>query len=660
MSSKNTFKNSLQLKLAFNFVSALCLSTSVAFAQSDEALQIHQQPFIRVIYPKPGQTVSAIDSTFIHGHLGNLGDNWTATLTINDIPIKLYPENQFLAFVPVQPDSFVFHLKAYLTPKKLSPDNQPISITNDINVYIPPPIPRIPIDTMVISRDYNGPTGDIVLTSGDELVVSFAATPFHRAWFSIPGVVDSVPMSEILPQNQSYWGEAAFGAGSVSDSHWVSGIYSGYWKVTQTARIDTAAIVYNLAPPSAWEILSRLFNSSFDSLSVKLTKYLNLKILPKITAKSSYRVTLNSPDYPYAVRFKDSITVVRHGPQKGYQSIHQPKDIIALVIGGEKPWHKIKLSKNQFGWVHDTSVVKIGKGIKPPISYLKTIRTNSSGRKISFEFPLAGKHPFRIYEDDKKTLRVQLFGVITDTDWIRYDFTDTAVDLVTWSQPEEELYEVKINLTEKVWGYDAYYKGNTLFIDIIKPPEKVRSIKDKIIVIDPGHSPDPGSIGPTGYTEAEANLGIALALKQKLESRGAKVIMTRMDNASVTLYDRPVIAKLNNADIFVSVHNNALPDGVNPWKNNGTSTYYYHPHSIDLGKAVHKEMLIATGLSDHGFYHGNLAVNRPTQFPAVLVECAFMIIPEQEQMLKTDKFRKRIADAITVGIEKYLKDFDRE
>ncbi|MGH8016222.1 MAG: N-acetylmuramoyl-L-alanine amidase family protein, partial [Candidatus Zixiibacteriota bacterium] len=238
--------------------------------------------------------------------------------------------------------------------------------------------------------------------------------------------------------------------------------------------------------------------------------------------------------------------------------------------------------------------------------------------------------------------------------------TDSLIDLVTWSQPEEELYQVKIQLNDKFWGYDTYYKGNTFFLEIIKPPENVRRIKDKIIVIDPGHSPDPGSIGPTGYTEAEANLGIALVLKQKLETRGAKVIMTRMEAANVSLYDRPIIAKLNNADIFVSVHNNALPDGVNPYKNNGTSTYYYHPHSIHLGRSIHKEMLQATGLPDHGFYHGNLAVNRPTQYPAVLVECAFMIIPEQEQMLKTESFRRKVADAITRGIENFLKDFNRE
>ena len=138
------------------------------------------------------------------------------------------------------------------------------------------------------------------------------------------------------------------------------------------------------------------------------------------------------------------------------------------------------------------------------------------------------------------------------------------------------------------------------------------------------------------------------------------MVMTRGDTSHVALYDRPSIAKSNDADLFISIHNNALPDGVNPFTNNGTSIYYYHPHSINLARSIHGEMLKATKLPDHGLYYGNLAVNRPTQYPAVLVECAFMIIPEQEEMLKTDRFRKRVANAITKGIEVFLKDFEKK
>ncbi len=659
MSSKNIFKSSRAriaalTCLSLTFLLILFLSSAGA---DDEVLEQHQQPFIKVIYPKAGQIVTATDSTFILGHLGNVGMDWNTKLLINGTPVKLYSENQFLAYLSVQPDSFTFILEAELIPRNKRMNELPIALTQEIKVFIPPPVKNIPLDTTVISVENNPPRGDIVLAVPDELVVSFYATPEHRAWFSIPGVIDSVPMSEISPKDQAYWGEAVFGAGSVPDSFLVHGIYTGSWTIPKNARIDTAQIVYHLAPPNTLDILSRLCFDAHDSVAAKLSKYLTMTELPIIISNSSYRVTLNSPNYPFPVLFKDSVQIVRHGPQRGYQSIFQPKDIVALVVGSELPWHKIRLAQSQFGWVHDTSVVKLAQGIRPPISYLKTIRAKSADRKLTLEFPLSGKHPFKVIEDDRRTLRLQLFGVITDTDWIRYDSNDSLIDLITWSQPEEGLYEVKIDLNEKIWGYDTYYKGNTFILDLIKPPDHVKSIKGKVIVIDPGHSADPGSIGPTGYTEAEANLAIALTLKEKLESRGAKVIMTRMDQSNVPLYERPVIAKLNHADLFVSIHNNALPDGVNPWTNNGTSTYYYHPHSIDLGRAIHKELLKATALPDHGFYHGNLAVNRPTQYPAVLVECAFMIIPEQEAMLKTNSFRRKVADAITRGIENFLKGF---
>jgi len=119
--------------------------------------------------------------------------------------------------------------------------------------------------------------------------------------------------------------------------------------------------------------------------------------------------------------------------------------------------------------------------------------------------------------------------VTSNTDWIRYDCADSLVDLATWSQPEEGLFEIKIALTTDLWGYDTYYTGNNFYLKLIRPPKMVGSVKGKTIVIDPGHASDPGSIGPTGLTEAEANLNIALALRDELIKRGAKVVMTRMN-----------------------------------------------------------------------------------------------------------------------------------
>ncbi|MFQ5454280.1 MAG: N-acetylmuramoyl-L-alanine amidase, partial [Candidatus Zixiibacteriota bacterium] len=346
------------------------------------------------------------------------------------------------------------------------------------------------------------------------------------------------------------------------------------------------------------------------------------------------------------------------GYYKGYFSIFQPEGVEALAVGRRGDWYKIKLSKTQTAWANKNSVEKLPSGILPPHSYLSSIRFHNLDNKLIVEFPLKGKHPFRIIEENRRSIKIQLFGVTSDTDWIRYDFSDSIIELATWFQPEEELYEFHLQLTQDIWGYDTYYKGNTFYFQINKPPVNLRTLRGKTIIIDPGHSGDPGAIGPTGYTEAEANLGIALALKEKFTSKGALVVMTREDTSHVDLYTRPEIAYINNADLFISIHNNALPDGVNPFVNNGSSTYYYHPNSLNLARFVQKELTNATKLGDYGLYHGNLAVNRPTQYPAILVECAFMIIPEQEAMLKTKKFRNKAANAIVKGTENFLKRFN--
>ncbi len=512
------------------------------------------------------------------------------------------------------------------------------------------------MDSTAFDRELAPPVGNVVMRTGDRLKVAFRGTPGRAAWFSIPGVVDSVSMAEAGPQMQQFFGESVFGAGGVPDSLKVEGVYSGFYDIPASVRCDTVRLNYSLGPLGLNEMLKRFWMPPYESDDRTLALLLALTDTSRLSINSSYAVTINSPDYPFTVRFTDSVQIIRHAPRMGYFAIFQPEGVEALVVGAEDDWYKIKLSATQFAWANKNSVEVLPKGILPPSSYLASVRTYDSTRSLLFEFPLAGKHPFRVFEDDPRTIRIQLFGVTSNTDWIRYDFADTLVDIATWSQPEEGLYEFKIQLRHDIWGYDTFYKGNTFYFQLNKAPEKLKDIENKRIVIDPGHSKDYGAVGPTGYTEAQANLGIALKVAEKLKSKGAIVILTRDDMSDLPLYDRPTIAKLLGADLFVSIHNNALPDRINPFENNGSSTYYYHPHSIELARAIQKELVPKTGLRDFGLYHGNLAVNRPTQYPAVLVECAFMIIPEQEALLKTDKFRKKVAEAITKGIEKFLEE----
>jgi len=665
---KNILQNNLNVfnRLFGTFI--LLLLVFPLFSFSEEIIE--EKPSINIIYPKEGQLIRAVDSTFIFGNISpyDKKDKWQ--MIINGTPVDIHEDGGFLAFLPIEPDTFNFFIIAQRPETKSEKrfrqrvpghyrdeDSLTRTITKTHTVLVPKPLKTFGLDSLRIGNDYKPPSGDLVLNSNDILEVSFQATPGCRAWFSIPGIVDSATMTEIKPRTQAYWGESVFGKGAIPDSMKIKGIYSGYFVIPSMVNIEDTTINYFIAPPVKGKTTIDISDSSASALA-----YHQLQSLPDtvISSKSNYKISINHNDYPFTVKFTDTVQIVRHGPRKGYLGIFQPMGVEVLVIGREGDWYKAQLSKNQTGWIYHESVERLNYNLLPTLSYVTSLRTYSYDDSVVVTVPLSSNHPFRIEEVNSRTITIQFFGVISDTDWIRYDFDDKLIKLITWSQPEEDLYELRIDLTMDTWGYDAYYFGNIFRFVLSRAPAKVKGLKNKTIVIDPGHSKDSGAIGPTGLTEANANLDISLKLRDVLKSKGANVIMTRDDTSDVPLYDRPRIAEEHDADLFISVHNNALPDGVNPFTNNGTSSYYYHPHSIELARAIHPELVKASGLIDKGMYHGNLAVLRPTQYPAVLLECAFMMIPEQEAMIKTDKFRKKVAKAIAKGIEKFLEKYDRE
>ena len=613
----------------------LLLISSVAWADSAD---------IVVVYPKPGQSIGASDSTFIFGHLSDRLVKLSAraatdisprpVLKINGTTVPVHKGGGFLAFLPIDTGDFTFRLRVTGSGKHAA-----LTALAELDLAVRVPVPLRPVapDSLRIVGDYRPPQGDVALGTGDRLDVQFQGMPGGAAWFSIPGAVDSVPMSEDTPQENPYIGESVFGGGSTHEFDIAGGIYSGFWFLPAGVKVSGQTICYHLCKSAG-------ISDGKDAGTC-------------VTAVSQYRVSLNPPQFPFTVRFVDSMQTVRVGPKYGYYTIFQPQGVTALAVGSEGDWYRIKLSATQFGWVAKASVEQLSPGVLPAQSILGSVRAYDSSRSVTLVFPLRGQHPYRVIEQSPRQLTLQLFGVTSNTDWIRYAASDSLVRYCNWRQAEDDLYEFTINLAKDVWGYDCSYEGNTFCMKIIKRPRNIAVLRGKTIVVDPGHSSDPGSIGPTGYTEAEANLGIALALRKSLELRGAKVVMTRSDMSNIALYDRPAIAKEAGADLFVSVHNNSLPDGVNPLTNNGTSVIYYHNWSADLARHIQTELLLATRLPDHGLYWGNLAVDRPTQYPAVLVETDFMILPEREALLKTKTYQSRLGEAIARGIDAFFRTY---
>ncbi|MFW6437581.1 MAG: N-acetylmuramoyl-L-alanine amidase [Armatimonadota bacterium] len=177
-------------------------------------------------------------------------------------------------------------------------------------------------------------------------------------------------------------------------------------------------------------------------------------------------------------------------------------------------------------------------------------------------------------------------------------------------------------------------------------------LSDKRIVIDPGHGGrDSGARGHR-LLEKEVNLDVGRQVATKLAAMGAQTMLTRDSDVYVDLYDRPGMANRIDADLFLSIHCNAMPTRNT---GHGTETFYYHDRSMALGAVVHAELMGALRRTDRGLKWANFCVTRESDMPAVLVELMFLNDDTEEALLAKPGVRTAAADAIVEGLRKYVE-----
>lgn len=597
--------------------------------------EISSPPSINVVYPPEGKEITSSDSTFIFGSVTPGSD-----LVINDQYIEVHKNGAFLAYLPLKSGDFVFQLEAMY---------QGSISRREIRVKVPSPHLPTPRDTLRIENYYKSPAQDLVLSPGDIIQTSFKGTPGCSASFYIDGLTSNLPMTESSKPESVFWGEGVFGKWEKKDSTLPEGIYTGLYKVRPDDRIENGKIIFELSkkienPDSFYFPAQACFDRE--------------KMLVCLADSTPGKVTIKGESVPQIVELKDTSTIIRTGPGNGYLLLYQPLGVRFVSNGKNGDWIKLRLAQNVEGWAKAEALNFLPAGTSLPESEIKFIRTEIQDDRTLIRIPLNQKLPYEIEQEfSPPVLILKLFGGNSDTDWIRYDSKDEVIKEIKWEQPEKKVFQLKIYLKQKrFWGYDIYYQGNELCLEIRKEPVVKYRLKGLRICIDPGHSPESGAVGPTGLEEKVVNLEIALKLKYLLERAGAEVFMTRNGMESVGIYERPKKALENNCQLLISIHNNALPDGVNPFVNNGVSTYYYHPQSLELARAIQKELVSDLQIQDQGLYYANFALTRPYQFLSVLVECAFIIYPQQEELLRSEAFQKKCAFGIYQGLLNYLKE----
>lgn len=604
---------------------------------------VHDPVALRVTYPGPEDVVDVRDSSFILGSAGT-GD---ARLTINGAAVPVAPNGAWLAWLPFPHDSIMHFEIVAETPR----DTARLTLSVRRAVRPPPPTVALWIDTASIA-----PRGRVWARRDEPLTVRVRASEGATLRLRLPGgaVVPLVPD----PRG------AAVPAGIRAFDHDTANLRTAPQLDRYVGVVRGAAVG---APPGP---IVGAPDSSADSAGVADTAVALIEAVQgSDTARVRWPIRLALLDtLPIGVRFDDdtarrgttdSLTIGRALPGGTYHWFF-PTGTRATVLGRMNGDLRVRLAEGVDAWVPAADAQPYPPGTPLPRGVAGSITTHASALGASVRIPLGERVPFRI-DETPGALALTIFSTVGDIDWTRYGGADSLIRRIAWHQAAADVVRLDVELGLPLWGYRARWDGTDLILDVRRPPaiDVGAPLRGRRIVVDAGHPPG-GATGPTGLREAEANLGVALKLRDLLQAAGAEVIMTRSSDSSLELLPRTRLAERLDADLLLSIHNNALPDGVNPFTNNGTSVFYDHAPALPLARDVQRALVARLGLRDLGAARGDLALVRPTWMPAILCEGLYMIVPEQESALRSPEGQQLYAQGVFDGVERFLRDVAKE
>ena len=574
---------------------------------------------IRVVYPAEGTVIQAADSTFMFGSTGT-GD---ARLAINGAPVTVAPNGAWLAWVALPPDSIMhFELRA-----STARESRDAVLTARRPRRFHPPITGPWVDTSSYS-----PSGPVVMREQEPVELRVRASP-GAAVTLVKADGSRIPFVAETSLEEVPWGIRAFGR-------------------------DTAAL-QRRAPNDRYIGLFTGDMPAGDSASAAQLEV----VLDSDTVRAAWPLSIQRiPSGGYAVELADDIeatgatdgVVIGRALAGGTYHWFWPNGTRARATGSVGANRRLELAPGIEAWVPESETrLLAGQPAPRPVVGSITMRETRDG--VAARIPLGVRAPYEVIEH-QSSLDVVIYGGVGDVNWIRYGSGPELVRRAAWSQADPRGVVLTFELTQPVWGYRTRWDDDDLVLEIRRPPaiDRGAPLRGLKILVDPGHPPG-GATGPTGLREADANLAVALALRPMLEREGAQVVMTRTTDVAVALGERPRLAESLNADLLISVHNNALPDGVNPFAASGTSVFYNHPRSIPLARAVQAGLVQQLGVRDLGFGRGDLALVRPTWMPAILTEGLFMMVPEQEAALRSEEGQRRYAIGVLSGVRTFLR-----
>lgn len=566
---------------------------------------------ITVQYPYENLTLApGSTKMFIFGQV-NLPQ--PAQLDINGQEVSLYKNGTFVTFLPVQTGVFEFVLTAKNKDTTVQAVRHVKVLGKDVKDFSA---------KAAFDETQAFPQRAVELLPGDTINLYTRGTPGAQVSAQLPAFKNGKNIE--LTEDQTH-----------------PGTYRGTFTIDANQKPKTTKVIYKMK------------NGPQGSKA-------------KITAPTKITVRDKDEPFTYAQINLPGIKLRKRPTPTGNLYPDYRAYGIVRINGKMANQSRLWLSNQQTAWLENNRLTPVNDFEEFP-NALSFIRTETSDERTRFIFTLDRPVPLQIHEY-KDRLELTLYYVDRFEQNFSLDDTSPVVSNIQWAEPAEKAVAFRMELRKnvKLWGYAYYFDENRLVVDLKHEPVRKTRVDKPLagarIVLDAGHSPKrtvpyDGAVGPTGYLEYEGTLALAQELKPLLEKAGATVLLTRRGDNKMTLQNRYDYAKDQQADIFISLHYNALPETQNPLaKPRGFTVYYAYPHSFALAQSVYNAFVKHVPLADNGLIANDvLFIPRMPDFPSILVENAFLILPEQEEMAKTKEGRAPFVKALYEGIVNFYK-----
>lgn len=224
--------------------------------------------------------------------------------------------------------------------------------------------------------------------------------------------------------------------------------------------------------------------------------------------------------------------------------------------------------------------------------------------------------------------------------------SDHIAGLSYYKESGKGVLEIKL---DKACEHYYSYKDGFLRIEFMG----LHEVYEHVIVVDAGHGgKQPGAVKKDVY-EKELNLSIVKKLKallDEVDEEKLKVFYTRLDDSNPSLQARAEMANQLQADLFISVHNNASASGKFT-DLNGTMVLYSPDENDDSSKRLAeiclKNVTKTAGSKDKGLVKADdIYIVRASEVPVALIEVGYMTNTEELNNLCSSTYQKKVAQGI--------------